>query len=226
MATLSEVLQARPSSKVFWCDCNIPDLLALPPGTSLIKSEAYADGELILQDKASCFPAHLLLGNNGTIPRETESVGRQDIMDACAAPGNKTTHLAAILAATTTDAIPAKGEVFACERDTLRSKVLQSMVRKAGASNVVILAKQDFLALDASNSRFAHVTHLLLDPSCSGSGILKREDIPVLALPRLPTLPNAKGQDRAKANSKKRKREQVIPAIENGNSGEVVDEED
>lgn len=199
--TVSEVLGAGSSKKVLWRDPNIPDLLALPPSSTLSKSQAYADGDLILQNKASCFPAYLLLGRAGPA-----SIG--DVMDACAAPGNKTTHLAAILAATAT-ADPGqtgKRKIFACERDPSRSKLLQTMVSKAGLTNAVVLAKQDFLVLDPSAPKFVNVTHLLLDPTCSGSGIVGREDIPVLALPNPPTRNNAKSSDQIQASSKKRKR--------------------
>jgi len=34
----------------------------------------------------------------------------------------------------------------------------------------------DFLAIDVSDEKYAHVTHILLDPSCSGSGIINRLD--------------------------------------------------
>jgi len=225
VATLSEVLQAGPKSTVFWRDCNIPDLLALPPGTSLIKTKAYAEGELILQDKASCFPAQLLLGASGMAPRESGLVSHRDIMDACAAPGNKTTHLAAILAASATRVEKAtKSEIYACERDPSRSKLLQTMVSKAGAAKVVVLPRQDFLALDGSDIRFAHVTHLLLDPSCSGSGIVGREDIPVLALPTPPS--RGKPQKQNLTNGKKRKRgPEETPAESINDPGTVEDEE-
>jgi 25S rRNA (cytosine2278-C5)-methyltransferase len=80
-----------------------------------------------------------------------------------------------------------KRAVFACERDAKRSVTLQSMLDRAGAASMVkVLAKQDFLALDPLDQKFSNVTHLLLDPSCSGSGILGRDDVPTLVLPKDP----------------------------------------
>lgn len=65
-----------------------------------------------------------------------------------------------------------------------RSKILQKMVSVAGADDLVtVLAGQDFLALDPSDERFGKVSGLLLDPSCSGSGIIGRDDVPSLILP-------------------------------------------
>jgi putative methyltransferase len=57
------------------------------------------------------------------------------------------------------------------------------MMNKAGANSVTVLPRQDFLAINPHNEKYSKVTHLLLDPSCSGSGIVGREDIPSLALP-------------------------------------------
>jgi 25S rRNA (cytosine2278-C5)-methyltransferase len=191
-------------------DKYIPDLLALPPGTDLTKSAEYKVGKIILQDKASCFPAYLLLGE------EDEEVG--DVIDACAAPGNKTTHLASILWSRGRKHLNRLldrplNRVFACERDLRRSEILQKMVHvAAGESVVTVMPKQDFFALDPDDPRFVNVTHLLLDPTCSGSGIVGREDIPKLNLPEDPRskgnkLPAKTKNGVSDAQSKKRKRD-------------------
>jgi 25S rRNA (cytosine2278-C5)-methyltransferase len=208
--TLADVICASPEEKLVCADQHIPDLLALPPGIDLIKTQAYKNGEFVLQDKASCFPAYLLLGGSAS-----HNVG--DILDACAAPGNKTTHLASIIRHQSTVTDSARSDfglkIFACERDPLRSETLRKMVKVAGADDVVtVLAKQDFLALDPDDARFTNVTHLLLDPSCSGSGIVGRDDMPVLQLPEDPRLSKAggpispDGKARGKSAPNKRKR--------------------
>jgi putative methyltransferase len=61
----------------------LPDVLVFPPGTDLHAHPAVTDGRLILQSASSCMPAHVL----GPQPGWT-------VLDACAAPGNKTTHVA------------------------------------------------------------------------------------------------------------------------------------
>jgi 25S rRNA (cytosine2278-C5)-methyltransferase len=185
-------------------DQHVPDLLAIHPDASLVKTRAYLDGELILQDKASCFPAYLLLGN------DDESIG--DMIDGCAAPGNKTTHAAAILQSTAAKSGKRKRHIFACERDGRRSEILETMVEKAGASDVQVLAKQDFLALDPNAEQFRNVTHLLLDPSCSGSGIIGREDIPKFDLPTKPQPKTPRPKDAS--SSKKRKHDSIATSEE------------
>lgn len=47
---------------------------------------------IILQDLASCFPAEILLQARHVVP------GPLYALDATSAPGNKTTHLSALLA--------------------------------------------------------------------------------------------------------------------------------
>jgi 16S rRNA C967 or C1407 C5-methylase (RsmB/RsmF family) len=49
------------------------------------------------------------------------------------------------------------------------------MLAKAGCSNVIAM-NADFLATDPTDEQFANVSHILLDPSCSGSGIINRLD--------------------------------------------------
>ena len=176
--TLNELV---PGRKVLYVDPHIPDLLAVPHGVDFTSSAAYKRGEIILQDKASCFPAYLLLGRL----HETW-VG--DLVDGCAAPGNKTTHLASLLEKQkkqTLEVNRAKNQIFSMDASRTRSKTLQKMVSLAGAdATVTVLPAQDFLALDPTDSRFKNVTGLLLDPSCSGSGIIGRDDVPQLTLPR------------------------------------------
>jgi putative methyltransferase len=83
----------------------------------------------------------------------------------------------------------------------VRSKTLQKMISLAGADPMVtVLQGQDFLALDPMDSQFENVSGLLLDPSCSGSGIVGRDDVPQL------TLPQPKVVKSSKHNGKKRKR--------------------
>jgi 25S rRNA (cytosine2278-C5)-methyltransferase len=210
---LGDIMSASLEEKFVYIDPHVPDLLALPPGTDLTKTQAYKNGQVILQDKASCFPASLLLDG-------PDSCDQGRILDACAAPGNKTTHLASILSQrfimTDSSVSTSDRKIFACERDPYRSQTLQKMVTLAGAENVVhILAKQDFLALDPADVRFINVTHLLLDPSCSGSGIVGRDELPVLQLPKDPKPnkagPNAvDGKSPGKGVSKKRKRQNEI----------------
>ena len=194
-ATLNEVAKSDGTAKVLAVDHNIPELIALPPGADVTKTEAYRDGRLILQDKASCFPAFLLVGEKDDLPSIT------DCVDGCAAPGNKTSHLAALLHSNGKSGC----KIHACERDPKRSKILQTMMQRSGADTVMVHAACDFLKLDPHESQYRTVTHLLLDPSCSGSGIIGREDVPSLMLPVDPKAQKTQATI-APDSSRKRKR--------------------
>ena len=167
-----EVLVAPTSNKLLHKDEHIPNLLALSSSTDLTKSLPYREGLIIFQDKASCFPAYLL--------NPTREDG--DIVDACAAPGNKTTHLAALLHK---DGNEPKVAVHACEKDTIRATALSQMVNVAGAKDTVkVHAGQDFLRTNVDQPPWNSATSLLLDPSCSGSGIIGRDEPLRITLPR------------------------------------------
>jgi putative methyltransferase len=166
----------KRGSKSLYIDHNIPNLLAVSPNFDLSKSEAYKSGAIIFQDKASCFPAYLL------DPRSEDD----DIIDSCAAPGNKTTHLAAILQSHQPDPDHISQKIHAFERNHGRADTLKRMVDLAGSDTLTkIHAGQDFLKANPEASTFKKVTALLLDPSCSGSGIVGRDDMPELHLPVL-----------------------------------------
>jgi putative methyltransferase len=81
-------LAPPPLLRNFARDAHIENLLLFPPQSKLTDIPEYSDGRLILQDKASCFPAVVLAP-----PAHPESV----IIDATAAPGNKTSHLSALM---------------------------------------------------------------------------------------------------------------------------------
>lgn len=196
--TLAEVTSASSSDKVLHVDEHVPNLIALPPGSDLSKKSGYQEGHLILQDKASCFPAVLL---------DPQSLDGH-VIDATAAPGNKTTHLAALL----------KGQrewngsemsldryVYAYERDKARTQVLRKMVTTAEATETVHCHNQDFLTVDPKSDAVRDVKALLLDPSCSGSGIIGRDDAPVVGRP----VQDSSAQ--APRSSRKRKRKQEPP---------------
>jgi 25S rRNA (cytosine2278-C5)-methyltransferase len=106
----------------YFVDDNVPDLFAFSPHHPIRSTfeEEYDSGAIILQDKASCIPVVLLDPPRGA-----------RVLDACAAPGNKTTQLAAT--------VGSAGRVVAVERDQKRVETLRHMVEKAGAAKCTLL---------------------------------------------------------------------------------------
>jgi 16S rRNA (cytosine967-C5)-methyltransferase len=82
------------------------------------------------------------------------------VLDLCAAPGGKTTHLAALMEGT--------GEVVAVERNPQRARALQATAARLRAANVTVVTA-DATDYDGAG-RFDRV---LLDPPCSGLGTLR-----------------------------------------------------
>ncbi|SAM07472.1 hypothetical protein [Absidia glauca] len=143
-------------TKSFCIDAHLNDVLVFPPKTDLHIHPKYVAGEIILQDKASCFPAHV-----AQIPTNVHAI------DACAAPGNKTSHLSALMKNT--------GRIWAFDLDQRRLQTLKKLTTKAGCRNIEPI-HGSFLETDPMDSMYAKVEYLLLDPSCSGSGIVSRLD--------------------------------------------------
>ena len=132
-------------------DPHVSDLLVFKPGTDLHDHPMVRDGEIVLQGKASCLPAAALEPRVGW-----------EVMDCCAAPGNKTTHLAAL--------VGKSGKVRAFDADRVRLKRLRANAECTGSSAIVTAKCADFLKLDPHDPTYAGVRAVLLDPSCSGSG--------------------------------------------------------
>jgi 25S rRNA (cytosine2278-C5)-methyltransferase len=191
--SVSSLLEVQETENAIYIDADIPNLIAFPPGTDLTKTKQYKSGGFILQDKASCFPAYLL------DPGPFDG----DIIDACAAPGNKTTHLASILSSRGAG----DQKIHAFEKDGRRAQMLERMVEVAGSTVLTLIhGGQDFLRVNPDLPAFSRVGALLLDPSCSGSGMVQRYDMPELFLPQLPSTKKVRSET---GDSKilKRKRE-------------------
>ena len=152
-ASLEEVLAALPSARP---DPVIPYLLRLPPKTSLHGHALVEAGKIILQDRASCLPALALSPPPGAT-----------VVDACAAPGNKTTHLASMVGGL---ACRLGGTVLAFERNKRRADTLRFMLERAGTGGIVRVCEADFRTAAVDTPPFDRATHILVDPSCSGSG--------------------------------------------------------
>lgn len=133
----------------------IPNLFGVHPKEKITSTNAYKNGRLIIQDRASCFPAQIL----------NPKPGKDKVIDACAAPGNKTTHLASILN-------NSKNSIIAFEKDNKRINTIKMMCEKAGGLDCIKIYHADFTTTRPQD--FPEITGMLVDPSCSGSGIFGR----------------------------------------------------
>lgn len=110
------------------------------------KLDIYNNGEIYLQSLSSMIPAIII------DPKE-----RENILDMTAAPGGKTSQMAAI----------ANNKVFltACEKNKIRLDRLQYNMQKQGVKNINIM-QEDSRKL----SNYFSFDKILLDAPCSGSG--------------------------------------------------------
>ncbi|KAJ2863079.1 hypothetical protein GGI22_002041 [Coemansia erecta] len=149
-----QVLKVK--AHTFMRDPDLHDLLVFPPGTDLHAHPLYVGGSVILQDKASCMPAHVVRPAPGSTA-----------LDACAAPGNKTSHMASLMGNS--------GKIFAFDMDRRRLDILIKLTNSAKCE-IITARCTSFLDLDPLDPQYAGVEYALLDPSCSGSGIVSRLD--------------------------------------------------
>lgn len=114
--------------------------------------EIYKNGKIYLQSLSSMLPPIILEPKEGT-----------DILDMAAAPGGKTTQIAAIT--------NNKAHITACEKNKIRAERLKYNVDKQGATCVFIMPKDSRFIDD-----FFSFDQILLDAPCSGSGTLDYND--------------------------------------------------
>ena len=122
-------------------------------------SPQWRSGELMPQSRASMLVAHALDPQPG-----------ERVLDLCAAPGGKTTHVAALMGA--------RGAITAVERHAGRARALERTAQRMGAANVTVEVG------DGAIARPGRFDRVLLDAPCSGLGTLQsRPDLRWRATP-------------------------------------------
>lgn len=114
--------------------------------------DIYKNGEIYLQSLSSMLPPIILK------PKED-----LDILDMAAAPGGKTTQIAAL--------VGNKARITAVEMNKIRAEKLKYNLEKQGATCVYVM-EQDARRIDD----FFSFDEILLDAPCSGSGTLNIKD--------------------------------------------------
>jgi 16S rRNA (cytosine967-C5)-methyltransferase len=126
-----------------------PESLVLTGPWDVAGSREHRDGLVFPQSRASQLVGRTLAPEAG-----------ERVLDLCAAPGGKTTHLAALM--------EDRGEVVAVEVHPGRAKALRATCARVGAGIVDVLVAD--AATFAAGRPFDRV---LVDPPCSGLGTLQ-----------------------------------------------------
>ena len=113
----------------------------------IVKTKAYRRGSLVVQDKAS------ILASAVARPRPGDSV-----LDLCAAPGAKTTHLAQLM--------ENKGAIYSIDKSSARMSFWKREVSRLGATIAYPLLADASKPLPTK----MQVDVVLLDPPCSNTG--------------------------------------------------------
>ena len=116
----------------------------------MARLEGFKNGFFYIQSRSSSMIAHFLDPKEGEI-----------ILDSCAAPGSKTTHIASLT--------NNKSTLVALEIDINRIKTLKQTLNRCGVKSVEIINGD---ARDQIFKPNEHFDKILLDAPCSGCGTL------------------------------------------------------
>ncbi|MFR7873353.1 16S rRNA (cytosine(967)-C(5))-methyltransferase RsmB [Peptoniphilus sp. HMSC062D09] len=146
----------------------------------IIDTKYFDEGHFYIQDLGSILVASFLN------PRENSS-----LLDLCAAPGGKTTHLAELMNNT--------GEIIACDKSQGKIKLIQENAKRLGVKNIETRVNDARVLNKEFIDKFDYV---LVDAPCSGTGLYRKkpdikwnkdlEDIKSLAEIQLEILDKAK----------------------------------
>ncbi|MFM7424651.1 MAG: 16S rRNA (cytosine(967)-C(5))-methyltransferase [Elainella sp.] len=129
---------------------NLPQALRLPASAGAIQSlPGFAEGWWTVQDGSAQLVGHLLDPQPGDW-----------VIDACAAPGGKTTHLAELM--------QDQGRIWAYDRYASRLKKLQENQTRLRFQSIQTFPE------DSRQIKLTGVDRVLIDAPCSGLGTLHR----------------------------------------------------
>lgn len=133
--------------------------VSVHPGFASFQSvpmESLGRGECYVQDPSTMAACELL----DPQPGET-------VLDACAAPGGKTSYLAELM--------KNRGVIIACDRDPLRTATLQENLNRLGVKNTRVARRnwgQEIAARDVAG--ISLFDRILVDAPCSNTGVMRR----------------------------------------------------
>lgn len=117
---------------------------------------SYQEGLFSIQDESSMIVAHLLDPKPG-----------MNVLDACAAPGGKTTHIAELM--------DNQGRIIANDLHEHKERFIQEQANRLG---ITIIQTMSGDALDLLQHDIGTFDRILLDAPCTGFGVIrKKQDI-------------------------------------------------
>lgn len=132
---------------------SIPIALKAQKG-NLVKTDVYKKGYITIQDESSMIVAYVMAPQKG-----------EKILDACAAPGGKTTHIAEKMENT--------GEIIALDLHEHKVKLINENAKRLGLTNIKARQMDSRKGEEYFQKEF--FDRILVDAPCSGLGVLKRK---------------------------------------------------
>ena len=130
-------------------DKDVPNLIQIKKSPiALPRLDIFKDGKIVIQQKSSALVSLIL----NPKPQDL-------ILDLCAAPGQKSSHLAAL--------INSGKNIFACELNERRVSILKQRMELLGVKGIEIVNTDSRMISSLFNNKF---NKILLDPPCTGSG--------------------------------------------------------
>ena len=115
----------------------------------------YEEGKWVIQDRSSQWVSTLLDPKKG-----------EKILDACAAPGSKTTHIAEI--------IEDNGEIWAFDKSEVRLKILKENLKRLNIKSVQVHQQDSMNLSNVKPALRCYFDKILIDAPCSGIGTFSR----------------------------------------------------
>ena len=131
----------------------LEDFLVLEKAKDIENMELFKKGFFTIQDEAAGLSAKLL----NVLPNDV-------VLDACSAPGGKTTYLAEMM--------KNRGEIIAWDIHEHRTKLVQDSARRLGISIIKTQVEDASIFKPEYIEKFDKI---LLDVPCLGIGVLKRK---------------------------------------------------
>lgn len=153
VATRDRVLEALKREGIDAAPCAVSPCGVVMRGGSPTASRAFAQGWYYVQDEAA------QLVSLAVAPRPGER-----ILDACAAPGGKSLHLAELMGD--------QGEIIAADADSARLRLVAENCKRMGVTSVRPVLADVSRAADVA--RLGRFDRILVDAPCTGLGVLRR----------------------------------------------------
>ncbi|TDQ42370.1 16S rRNA (cytosine(967)-C(5))-methyltransferase RsmB [Aureibacillus halotolerans] len=121
---------------------------------NIARLPAYHEGDVTVQDESSMLVGHAV-----------GATSNQQILDACAAPGGKTTHLAELM--------KDSGRIDALDLHAHKTKLIEQQAKRLDLASI----HTQTLDVRKASEVFAPESfdHILVDAPCSGLGVIRRK---------------------------------------------------